>query len=104
MGNDYHNNRGNDFGGQNQRMDYYSQDAKLQRKAKRRKVYPDGGGDEIRFDDHRVRSDYGASSSRAFEARRKGPGYQGPGMLTLLLMPFAGLHFCVGSDFVTPTL
>jgi hypothetical protein len=25
-------------------------------------------------------------------------------MLTLLLMPFAGLHFCVGSDFVIPSL
>jgi hypothetical protein len=24
------------------------------------------------------------------------------GMLTLLLMPLAGLHFCVGLDFVTP--
>jgi type II secretory pathway component PulF len=23
-------------------------------------------------------------------------------MLTLLLMPLAGLHFCVGLDFVTP--
>lgn len=78
MGNDYHNNRGNNYSGQNHGPDYFSQDAKLQRKAKRRKVYPDGGGDEIRFDDHRVRSDYGASSSRAFDARRKGPGYQGP--------------------------
>jgi hypothetical protein len=25
-------------------------------------------------------------------------------MLTLLLMPLAGLHFCVGLDFVTPSL
>jgi hypothetical protein len=25
-------------------------------------------------------------------------------MLTLLLMPLAGLHFCVGLDFVTPLL
>jgi hypothetical protein len=25
-------------------------------------------------------------------------------MLTLLLMSLAGLHFCVGSDFVTPSL
>jgi hypothetical protein len=25
-------------------------------------------------------------------------------MLTLLLMPLAGLHFCVGLDFVTPWL
>jgi hypothetical protein len=24
--------------------------------------------------------------------------------LILLLMPLAGLHFCVGSDFVTPSL
>jgi hypothetical protein len=24
------------------------------------------------------------------------------GMLTLLFMPLAGLHFCVGLDFVTP--
>jgi hypothetical protein len=24
-------------------------------------------------------------------------------MLTLLLMPLAGLHFCVGLDFVTPS-
>lgn len=25
-------------------------------------------------------------------------------MLTLILMPLAGLHFCVGLDFVTPSL
>jgi hypothetical protein len=25
-------------------------------------------------------------------------------MLTLFLMPLAGLHFCVGLDFVTPSL
>jgi hypothetical protein len=25
-------------------------------------------------------------------------------MLTLLLMPLAGLHFCVGLGFVTPSL
>jgi hypothetical protein len=28
----------------------------------------------------------------------------GLGMLSLLLMPLAGLHFCVGLDFVKPSL
>jgi hypothetical protein len=78
---DYHS------GGQNGRMapgDFYSQDAKLQRKAKRRKVYPADGNEELRFDDRRVRSDH-VSDVRGFEGRRlgpgqgpSGPGYQGP--------------------------
>lgn len=66
VGSDYHS------GGQNSKPDYYSQDAKQQRKAKRRKIYPAEGGDEIRFDDRRMRSDNGPGD------RRHGPQGQGP--------------------------
>ena len=66
VGSDYHS------GGQNSKSDYYSQDAKQQRKAKRRKIYPAEGGDEIRFDDRRMRSDNGPGD------RRQGPQGQGP--------------------------
>lgn len=75
VGSDFHS------GGQNSKSDYYSQDAKQQRKAKRRKFYPAEGGDEIRFDDRRIRVDNGG-----YDGRRPGQGgqqgqgnsYQGP--------------------------
>ena len=83
VGSDYYS------GGQSGRSDYYSQDSKLQRKAKRRKVYD--GSEEIRFDDRRMRPDngsnngsnYGSGSNnaRGFVGRKQllpGPGYQGP--------------------------
>lgn len=70
VGSDYHS------GGQNSKSDYYSQDAKQQRKAKRRKFYPAEGGDEIRFDDRRMRVDNGPGDSRGFDGRRPIQGGQ----------------------------
>ena len=76
VGSDYYS------GGKNGRSDYYSQDSKLQRKAKRRKVYSADGSEEIRFDDRRMRSDTAPNDSRGFEGRRQqqgqSVGYQGP--------------------------
>ena len=76
VGSDYYS------GGKNGRSDYYSQDSKLQRKAKRRKVYSADGCEEIRFDDRRMRLDTASSDSRGFEGRRQQQGqslgYQGP--------------------------
>ena len=70
VGSDFHS------GGQNSKSDYYSQDAKQQRKAKRRKFYPAEGGDEIRFDDRRMRADNSSGDSRGFDGRRPGQGVQ----------------------------
>lgn len=70
---------GSDFysGGRNGKSDYYSQDAKQQRKAKRRKLYPAEGGDEIRFDDRRVRPDnigrQGGQGQAGFQGQGQGP-------------------------------
>ena len=68
VGSDYYS------GGRNGKSDYYSQDAKQQRKAKRRKLYPAEGGDEIRFDDRRIRSD-----NIPLDGRRQGGQGQGQG-------------------------
>lgn len=73
VGSDYYS------GGQNSKSDYYSQDAKQQRKAKRRKIYPAEGGDEIRFDDRRMRSDNGPGDRRhGAQGQGPAPNYQGP--------------------------
>ena len=77
VGSDFHS------GGQNSKSDYYSQDAKQQRKAKRRKFYPAEGGDEIRFDDRRMRVDNGGHDGRrpgqgGQQGQGQGNSYQGP--------------------------